>query len=89
MHKTGHFGPTCKRWRKKSSTDKTWVNLKTHFKAADRYQFPNATAKDGGYARSTNSDHINQSKDANKQQVNKWATAATISYTDLALVSLT
>ena len=46
--KTGRFSSACKHWRNKASTDKTWVNLKTHFKTADQDQRLNVTAKYAG-----------------------------------------
>ena len=42
MHKTSRFGTACKCCQEKSGTYKTWVNLKTHFKASDQYQHLNA-----------------------------------------------
>ena len=58
MHKTSRLGSVCQRWCKKSSADKMWVNLKTHFKLANQNQRLKATAKDAGCASAANDAHI-------------------------------
>ena len=35
MQSTGRFTTECEKWRKKATTDKTWGNLNTLFKAAN------------------------------------------------------
>ena len=65
-----------------------WVNLKTHFKAADQYQRLNITAKDAGYSSATNAARVDQFEDAHKQQVNEWATINIVFNTAAALVRL-
>ena len=88
MHKTGCFGSASKLWHNKSSTDKTWINLKTHFKASDQDQRLNGTSEDAGYTSVTNANQTNQFKDKHNQQANEWDKATTVSDTAASLTSL-
>ena len=88
MHKTGRIGYTCDRWHKKISMEKTWFNLKTHFKAANQDQCLNATVKDSDYASISNDDQIDQFEDAHKKQTKKWSRDTTVANTADSLASL-